>query len=254
MVWDGQEVLVNYGQRLGHFWMPSGWTLGWIALGLPALYFWQTLIHEGSHAVAALFATGSFPKLAPYAHVSAVGFRNGVAFTGGNGFVATPQFVDLVLILVFTALFIWAPVRSRSGRFILTFLYLGVCIDLGYNTIKGLWGGSGPASDWGKFQAEIGDAGIIVLSWLIWLIILSHFLWVYYSTWHNRVLPEAGFWDFRWIVFAFSLASLSGLLFAALVSDPSIDKGHWVFITYVIMQAVAVVGYSTYFGLSFRQR
>lgn len=246
---------MNYGERLRNFWAPSGWTVGWMLLGLPALYFWQTLIHEGSHAMAALFASGDFPKIAPYAHVSeTAGFRNGVTFTGGEGFIATPQFVGVGLLLVFTPLFIWAPIRSRAARFMLVFLYVGVCIDLLYNTVKGLWGGSGPFSDWGKFQAEIGDAGIITLSWLIWLLVFSHFLWVYFSVWHDHVLPEAGFWDFRWIALSFALASLSGLLFAAIVEDPSIDKGHGVFITYVILQALAFLGYSTYFGLSFREQ
>ncbi len=244
----------NYWSRLRNFWFPSWWVLGWILLGLPALYFLQTFVHEGSHAVAAWFSTGNFPKFFPFPHVdAAAGFRNGVTFTGGNGFIATPQFVDVGLILAFMAIFIFWPLRNRMARFALRFLFLGVCIDLLYNTLKGLWGGSGRFSDWGKFQVDVGTAGIIVITWLIWLLVLSHFLWVYYSAWQREQEAPAGFWDFRWIALAFGLLSLMALMFAAFVSDPALDKSHPVFIVAVVGQVLALVGYGLYFGLSFRQ-
>lgn len=244
----------NYWDRLRNFWFPSWWNLGWLLLGLPALYFLQTLVHEGSHAMAGLFSTGSFPKLFPFPHYDAsAGFRNGVTFTG-DGFIATPQFVALTLILIFMAIFIFWPISNRVARFVLRFLFLGVCIDLLYNTVKGLWGGSSPFSDWGRFQVSIGTGGIIALSWVIWLLVLSHFVWVYYCAWQQNREEEAGFWDFRWIALAFGLLSLTSLMFAAFVSDPDIDKGHPVFIVAVIMQVLAVIGYGVYFGVSFSQR
>lgn len=244
---------MNYWERLKNFWAPSWWSLGWIGLGLPALYFWQTLVHEGMHGFTALFATGEFPKVAPFPHVSAVaGFRNGVTFTGGEGFIAMPQFVDMGLIILLAALCIWLPTRSHQIRFMLSYLFLGVCVDLLYNTFAGIWAGSGEFSDWGKFQVMIGDAGIIILSIFILLLAFSHFLWVYFSVWHSDPLPAATGWDFRWVALVFQIASLCAILFAAIVEDPSIDKSHGVFIFYLVLQIVAVIGYSVYFGLTFR--
>jgi hypothetical protein len=244
---------MRYFERLRHFWFPDTASIAWFFLGLPALYFWQTLIHEGAHAVTALFATGEFPKLYPFPHVDPVaGFRNGVAFTG-EGFIATPQFLALLLIIVFTTVALLVPVRNRTLRFLLRFWFFGACVDLMYNTVKGLWGGSGPFSDWGKLTADVGQAGIIVLTWVIWLIILSHFLWVYYSPWSQEETNPAGFWGFRWVALVCGILSLLAILFGTLVSDPRLDKGHPVFIVALVGHILALLFCGVYFGVSYTQ-
>ncbi len=246
---------MRYFTRLRNFWFPDTASLAWFFLCLPALYFWQTFIHEGAHAITALFATGDFPKFFPFPHVDAdAGFRNGVAFTGGAGFIATPQFVALALILTFTLVAILVRVRSSELRFALRTWYFAACVDLMYNSAKGLWGGSGPFADWGKLTAEIGKPGIIVLSWVIWLVILSHFIWFYYSPWADDEPAPAGFMGFRWVSLTSGILSLLAIIFALAVSDDRLDKSHPVYIVALVVQILAVIGYAVYFGLSFRRQ
>ena len=59
---------MEYFRRLGNFWFPDWMSFVWLLFALPALYFFQTTIHEGSHAMAAFFVTGNFPKVAPFPH------------------------------------------------------------------------------------------------------------------------------------------------------------------------------------------
>lgn len=244
----------GYFRRLGTFWVPNGFTsLWWLLLALPALYFFHTLIHEGSHGLATLFVTGTYPKLAPFPHFN-TGFNsfvNGVAFTGGRGFVATPQLIALGLIAAFTLIFILWPIDNPMVRFALRAWYLAACLDLGYNTIKGLWGGSSPSSDWGKLQAQISTPGIIALTWVIWVFLLSHFVWVAFSAWGQESPDARGFWGYRWVAAILGLLSLTSVLFAAFVGDPSIVKAHIVFIAPLIGQVLALGWYGTYVVLTF---
>jgi hypothetical protein len=244
----------GYVEHLGNFWFPNGInSLVWLLFSLPALYFFHTVVHEGSHGMAALFASGTFPKFAPFPHYNTHfdGFVNGVAFTGGRGFVATPQFVALGLIVVFTLISLFWPIRNHFERFALRTWYLGSSIDLLYNTSKGLWGGSSPSSDWGKLQAQTSTAGIIVLTWVIWLVVLSHFLWVNWSAWGRNKPARAGFWNYRWAALTLGLLSLAAILFAAIVSDPSIQKDHVFFIAPLVVQVLALIWIGTYLPLSF---
>lgn len=246
----------GYFARLGNFWFPNGLTsLWWLLLALPALYFFHTFVHEGSHGLAALFATGDFPKFAPFPHFnrSFGSFLNGVTFTGGRGFIATPQLVALALVVGLSLIAIFWPIRDRFTRFVLRLWFLGASLDLLYNTVKGLWGGSSPSSDWGKLQAQIGTPGIIALTWVIWLVVLSHFVWVYWSAWGRERPERSGFWDYRWAALLLGLLSLVAIVFSAAVSDPSIQKGHAFFIVPLIVQVLALGWYAIYFGLSFQR-
>jgi hypothetical protein len=245
----------GYGRRLLDFWFPNGLnSLWWLLFALLPLYFFQTVIHEGSHAFAALFATGDFPKFAPFPHDNTGfnGFVNGVTFTGGRGFAAMPQFVDLALVVALSLIMLLWPIRNAFGRYILRIIYLGVCIDLMYNTVKGLWGGPGPLSDWGKFQAETSTAAVVATSWVMWLVILSHFLWVYYSAWHRDHPARLGFWDYRWVALALGLVSLVAIIVSAVVTDPSIIKGSVYFAVPLALQIASFGWFVVYFILSFR--
>lgn len=269
---------MDYFRRLGNFWFPDVMAIAWLLFALPALYFFQTTIHEGSHAMAAFTVTGSFPKLAPFPHSTADGgFLNGVTlgdsstvvsvverqscdspaktrFTRLAGFPATPQFLDLVLIVIFTFIFIFTSTRDPVLRLFLRAWYLGAIIDFMYNTIRGLIGGCNPSTDWSKFMlgSDISPAVFAVMTWIFWLAILSHFIWVNWSKWGRDPVTTSGWWDYRWFAFVLGLLSLAAVLLSFLVSDPQINKFSVAFIFPLVVQIGALIWYWVYFGLTFR--
>jgi len=247
---------IGYVRRLRNVWFPNGFTsLGWLLFALPALYFLQTVVHEGAHAVAAWTVTGTFPKFAPFPHYNTAfdGFVNGVTLTGGRGFVAVPQVVAQALIVIFSLIIILWPIRNHLLRFSLRTLYLGAALDLLYNSVKGLWGGSSPSSDWGKLQAQISTPGIIALTWVIWAVVLSHFAWITVAAWGRRPPERRGFWGYRWVALVLGLLSLTAILVSVAVNDPIIVKDHVFFIAPLIGQGIALLGYGTYFVFTFKR-
>jgi hypothetical protein len=273
-------MTMEYFRRLKNFWFPTAASFIWLLLALPALYFFQTAVHEGSHAVAAFLVTGNFPKVAPFPHSGAEGgFRNGVTIGDGSstvsvvdrsacdspaktrffrlaGFPAVPQFVDLGLIAIFTLIFLTTPAPPPFLGFLGRTWYLGAIIDFMYNTVRGLVGGCNPATDWSKFllQSELSPAVFALLTWVFWLAILSHFGWVYRSKWAQEPPADAGFWNYRWLAFIFGCLSLAAVLLSIFVNDPEIDKSSPLFILPLVVQGVALIGYWLYFGLTFRAR
>lgn len=270
---------MEYFTRLQNFWFPDLNSLWWLVLALPALYFFQTTVHEGSHATAAFFVTGSFPKLAPFPHrnTSSGNFLNGVTLGDSSttvtvvertsctssvkspqrrlaGFPAAPQFVDLGLIVIFTLIFVFTTFTNPFIRFVLRVWYLGACIDFMYNTIRGLIAGCNIATDWSKFMvwSDINPGLFAFMTWIFWLAILSHFVWVYWSGWGSETVPTTGFWDYRWIAFILGCLSLIAILLSIFVSDPAIDKGSAAFIVLFIVQIGALCWYWIYFGLTFK--
>jgi hypothetical protein len=269
---------MEYFTRLRNFWFPDWRALGWLLLALPALYFFQTTIHEGSHAIAACVVSGSCPKLAPFPHQTSSGnFLNGVTLGDSStsvsviertacnnptpvrrtrmaGFPATPQFVDLVLIVVFTLIFIFTKFTNPFVRFPLRIWYLGACIDFMYNTIRGLIAGCNISADWSKFMvwSDINPALFALMTWIFWLVILSHFAWVYWSGWGRETVPTTGFWDYRWISLILGCLSLIAVLLSIFVSDPAIDKSSAAFIVLFVIQIGALFWYWIYFGLTFK--
>ncbi len=270
---------MEYFTRLRNFWFPDWKALWWLLFALPALYFFQTTIHEGSHALAACFVSGSCPKLAPFPHESSPGgnFLNGVTLGDAStsvrvveriscdsstavprsrmaGFPAVPQFVDLVLIVVFTLIFAFTTFTNPFVRFVLRAWYLGACIDFMYNTIRGLIAGCNINADWSKFMvwSDINPALFALMTWLFWLVILSHFVWVYWSGWGRAIVPATGFWDYRWIVFVLGILSLIAVLLSIFISDPAINKNSAAFIVLFAVQIGALCWYWIYFGLTFK--
>lgn len=242
-----------YFQRLYQFWFPNGWSsVAWLLFAAVPLYFFQTVIHEGSHSLASAFSGNGFVKFAPFPHfnTSFGSFLNGVAFTNGNGFVAMPQIMALLLIVGFSAIAIWAPIRNPTGRFFVRSLYLAFCVDLGYATIKGLGAGSSANSDWGKFTDDIGAAGSTVLAWLFWALMLSHFVWVQFSVWHDHDAPTRRFWDYFVVSVVLMATSILAIIVFAAVSDPTIDKSHGSFIAVLTLHIALVVWGVVYLALA----
>jgi hypothetical protein len=274
---------MEYLDRLRNFWFPDLMAFAWLLLALPALYFFQTTIHEGSHATAALFVTGHFPKLAPFPHQNPAGnFLNGVTIpladgstsvtvserticnnpapqrvTRLGGFIGTPQFVDLALILILSLIFFFTTFTTPWLRFLLRIWYLAACLDFCYNTIRSLIAGCNPTADWSRFMlgSDINPGLFAFMTWILWLVfILSHFVWVYWSGWGRATVPSTGFWDYRWIAFALGILSLIAVLLSIFVSDARIDKSSAGFIVLFIVQIGALIWYWIYFGLTFKFR
>lgn len=273
---------MEYFKRLGNFWFPNLACLLWLLMGLPALYFLQTTVHEGTHAMAALIVTGHGPKFAPFPHEHSDGqggtyFLNGVTYddpknyvevrTRDNcdtenrvtekhlaGFPAAPQFLDFILIVVFSLFFAFIGFSSPIVRFPLRMLYLGFWIDFMYNTMRGLIAGCKETTDWSKFylQSDMSIGVFAFITWLLWLLILSHFVWVYWSAWGREPVDRAGFWDYRWVAFIFGILSLICVIASIAVNDDAIHKGTAAFIIPFIIQVLALIWYGTYFGLSFK--
>jgi len=245
---------MDYLRKLGRFWFPDWQSAVWLLFALLPVYFLQTFIHEFSHAVTAAAAGGGFPKIAPYPHVnSGLGFVNGITFTGGRGFPATPQFVSFGFIVVWSLVGWLAPIRDRRIQLVFRVLLLAACVDFIYNTAAGLGGGSSSQSDWNRFRAASSLSGgeLAAITWCLWLVVLAHFAWVYFSAWVRSEGDDQSFWAYRWPAVAFGALSLISLIVAAAVSDPSIDKSQGVFIAYVVAQVVSLVWLVVYFILTF---
>jgi hypothetical protein len=229
----------GYVQRLRTFWFPDRAGVALFLRGLPALYFAQTTVHEGAHALMTWFSTGRFPKIAPFPHVTPDGrFLNGVTMAA-SGLIAAPQVLDLALIIGLSLAALWWPLRDRAARFLLRFWLLGASVDLLYNTVRELAGGHNRFADWSRFQDRfaIPDGWMMALTWLIWLIVLSHLVWVYFSAW-GRLPPESG--RYQGAIWILCLLSLAATVTSLAVSDPRIVKAHVGFVAPLAAQVLSL--------------
>jgi hypothetical protein len=273
---------MDYFTRLKNFWFPDLNAFWWLLLALPGLYFFQTVVHEGTHGLTAFVKTGSFPTVAPFPHLTETGgFLNGVTLydpsvaekpkplerqdcntqvktpnTRLAGWIGMPQFVDILLIVCFTLIFMFADIRSAMLRFALRAWYLGAWIDFMFNTARHLVGGCKDTQDWSRvmLRADIGDGWFALLTWLLWLLILCHFVWVYWSAWGRNAVAESGFWDYRWIAFSLGLLSTVAVVWMLAVSDKGINKGNVVFVIPFILQCLSIVWCAIYFWLTFSRQ
>ncbi len=206
---------MEYFTRLRNFWFPDLNALWWLLLALPALYFFQTTIHEGTHATAALVVTGNFPKLAPFPHRNSPSgnFLNGVTLGDSSTVVTVIERTSCT-----------GSTRSRTQRL-------------------------------AGFPAMPINPGLFAfMTWVFWLAILSHFVWVYWSGWGRETVASTGFWDYRWIAFILGCLSLLAVLLSIFVNDPAIVKDSAEFIGPLIIQILALCWYWIYFGLTFKYR
>lgn len=274
---------MEYFRRLANFWFPNWVAFVWLLMGLPALYFLQTVVHEGTHAVVAISATGHKPTFAPFPHMhekndGTLGFLNGVTYYSNDndyvgvdtrkncstndrevqdhlgGFPAAPQILDLMLIAIFSFLFAVVGFSSPIARFPLIILYLGFWIDFMYGTIRTLIAGCKESVDWSRFylESEMGFGIFVFITWIFWIIILSHFVWMYWSAWARKKVDRAGFWDYRWVALIFGVLSLICVIMSLAITDDDIHKDNAAFIVPLIVQFIALIWYGLYFGLSFK--
>ena len=241
---------MEYFRRLYRFWFPCGLHgLLWLFLAFAPIFFFQTTIHEGSHSLANAIAGDGFANFAPFPHFNRAFNSNlmGVTDTEGNDFNAMPQIVTILLIVGVALTCIFARIRNCSARFFLHVIFLGMCVDLIYNTAKGLAAAAGPMTDWGRFSAQIGVGWTTFLAWLFWLIMFSYFVWVYFSAWHRvdgeHGWPEnRGFWDFRLICMILLVISAIAIPVFLGVNDPNIVKGgFWFFYLLLVLHFIMVI-------------
>jgi hypothetical protein len=271
---------MTYFQRLRNFWLPDKNVFLWFLFSLPALYFFQTTIHEGTHALAAYFVTGHLPTVAPFPHDhGTIGPLNGVTLfdpqssatviertecdsaavtkhTRLAGWAPAPQFVDLFLIAIFSLITFFVPVGSALLRFPVLAWYFAANIDFMYNTARGLVGSCNKVRDWSKFMIrdDINETVFLLLTWILWLGVLSHFVWVYRSRWGRDAVPKTDFWDYTWIALGLGILGFIGVLFSIFVNDPDIHKDSVIFIVPFIALLGATAWYWYYFVQSIRRR
>jgi hypothetical protein len=110
--------------------------------------------------------------------------------------------------------------------------------------------------DWSKFmlQSDISLGLFAVMTWIFWLAILSHLVWVNWSRWGRESVDGSGFWDYRWIAFLLGVLSLLAVLLSIFVNDPEIIKNTAAFIVPFVGQILVLAWYWIYFGLTFKYR
>ena len=278
----------EYFSRLRRFWFPDFNAFLWLLLALPGIYFFQTVIHEGTHGVMAWNENHDFPRVAPFPHLSKTvnpftgkavvgGFLNGVTLPDKTvsplerqscdpkdpkvarprlaGWIGWPQVLALLLTMLFGVLFVFAPIRDPLIAFVLRLWYFGACIDFIFNIGKILFGVCNPTQDWARVMIR-GDhsfGAFWFVTVLLLLLVLTHFVWVWWSKWGKEELAERTFWDYRWIAFVLCLLSLTAFVWSlALSDDTKIEKGTVFFVIPVIVQLLAAIFHGVYFVLSFR--
>jgi len=241
----------SYGTRLQKFWAPNGWAFLWLVFGLMPLFFFQTFVHEGLHWLTAKL-DGSDPNLIPFAHYNnspgQMRNLNGITLNA-TGFVATPQIVGLLLMIGLIVIVIFTSPRARWLRTFLTWWYLGLILDLLFNTGRGLFDASNPLTDWGKFAAQYGHGLATFLSWVILLVVVSQLVWIAISSWHVNRPPGVGFFDYRGLAIAYGVVSLIAVIASWAINDPSIDRNWWFWLVF-LGQIASFVWYAVYLYLA----
>ncbi|MCC6984333.1 MAG: hypothetical protein IT535_13770 [Bauldia sp.] len=223
----------SYGTKLLRFWVPDLWSGLWLLFGLAPLFFFETFIHEGLHWLTAQ-ASGGSPVLIPFAHFNTSFGRNiNGATMDSPGFIAMPQFVAFLLMVGVILLFVFTSPRSRFLRLVLTWWYLGLAVDLLFNTGRGLVGAFKEGTDWAKFAADAGSGLAVFLSWLVLLAFLSQLVWIAFSRWHENRPPAAGFFDFRPFAIFLAAVSLIAVILSFTVSHPAIVRNWWFWMIWI---------------------
>ena len=165
-----------------------------------------------------------------------------------------PQFVDILLVVCLSLITLFANIRSPTLRLLLRVWYFGVWIDFFWNTAINLFGGCKESQDWSRvmLRGDIDTTAFAVLTWFLWSVFLSHFIWVYWSSWGRNPVEETRFMDYRW--FALVLGSLStiAIILSFAISHARIDKGNAAFIVPLILQFASAIGCGIYFGLTYK--
>lgn len=267
---------MEYFSRLRRFWFQDASAFLWLLLAVPVMISFQSIIHEGTHGVVAYLKEGSFPKIEPFLMTHDGGFQNGIT-TGVfvtvkertecdpnippkshsrlAGWIGWPQMVALLITIGLALVFLFVNVTSPVFGLLWRAWYLAAVADFLFNTGLILFGTCKDSQDWARVMIR-GDHsfGLFrVFTLLLWLIILSHFVWVWWSKWGTEPLPDRGFWGYRWVAFVLGICSTISLIFYLLVRDDRIEYTGFYYISGLLMQFAAFWFYWIYYGLSLKR-
>ncbi len=247
--------VTGYWNRWCNFWAPGGLnSFWWLLFMLPPLLFFQGVIHEGSHGFAAFCCHGDFPAFAPFPYhsINDDGFIAGRTFSGGaGGYRPIPQIIEFILLGMFLLMFLFGRGGSRTRRLLLIAWFVGVCVDLLFNSSKGLYGQPSERADWAALLEGWSRGGIAAITWVMWILILcGPFLWVYFSTWARTEVERAGFWDYRGLAIICLLISFLAICVSLSVKNADIERISFAFLFFFIIQCLSVPWYFVYLILS----
>jgi hypothetical protein len=238
----------SYGAKLLRFWWPNGWAFLWLVLGLLPLFFFETFVHEGLHWLTAKI-DGFDPKLIPFAHFNSDPFfnrdLNGITLNTGDSFIATPQLVCLGFMLGLIAVFIFTSPPWRWLRSLLTWWYLGLILDLLFNTLLGAFDAERPGTDWARFADGSGHGLATFFSWVIVTAVLSQLLWSIWSRWNENRPSDLGFFEFRWLAIPYAFVSLIAVILSWTIDDPTVVRDWWFWMIW-LAQLASLIWYLAY--------
>ena len=271
------KCLLEYFTRLRRFWFQDASALLWLLLAIPVMISFQSIVHENTHGVVALIKKHSYPKVEPFLMTYNGGFQNGIT-TGVDetrtertecdpkkppkpnhkrlaGWIGWPQMGALLLTVGFALIFLFVNVTNPIFGLLWRAWYLAAVADFLFNTGLILFGTCKPSQDWAKVMIR-GDHSFgwfRFVTLLLWLIVLSHFAWVWWSKWATNPLPDRGFWGYRWVAFVLGICSTISLIFYLLVRDDGIEYSGSVYIFGLVLQLTAFLFYWIYYGLSLKR-
>ncbi len=270
---------MEYFTRLRKFWFQDRYALLWLLLAIPVMISFQSTVHESTHGLIAFIKTGSFPQVEPFLMNYDGDFHNGLTNPDGSstetrtervdcdpkrppkpnntrlaGWIGWPQVGALLLVINFTLILLYVNITHPIFGFLWRAWYLAACIDFLFNIGFILLGICKPGQDWARvmIRGDINSTLFWVITFLLSLVVFSHFLWVWWSKWATQPLLERKFWGYRWLAFILGILAAMSLLFYAVVRDNSIDYGSFAYVLGLLLQIIGFVIYWTYFVLSFK--
>jgi hypothetical protein len=269
---------MEYFKRLGNFWFQDRYALFWLLLAIPIMISFQSTVHEGTHSFVAFLNTGNFAKIEPFLMNRNGDFHNGFTpsdpstsekvterfVCGPNaplltrtrlaGWIGWPQIGALLLAIGISLIFLLVRVRNPVIGLLWRAWYLAACVDFIFNTFYVLVHKCKDSQDWAQVMIR-GDHSFGLMqfvTFLLWLPVLAHFVWVWWSKWGTEPLPDRKFWGYRWLAFVLGLLALMSLLFYAIVRDDAIDYGSAPYVLGLLLQIAGFIFYWLFFGLSFK--
>ena len=170
------------------------------------------------------------------------------------GWIGWPQIVALLITVGLALVFLFVNVTNPVFGLLWRAWFVAACVDFLSNTSKILAGNCDPAKDWSlvMIRGDHGFTGFRVFTFFLWVIVLSHFVWVWFSKSGNKPLPSRGFWGYRWAAFVLGILSTISLIFYLLVRDDNIEYGGSVYIFGLLLQFIGFWIYWIYYGLSLK--
>lgn len=246
------EFLREHFARLLRFWFQDRYAFLWLLFSVPIMISFQSIVHEGTHALVT-FRTRDFPKIMPFLMEYEGSFNNGVT-SPAVGWSGWPQIVAVLIMVGLAVLFRFVNFRSPIVGLLLKAWFVAAAADFIANTFLILTGTHSPGKDWedARVDADWGTTSWWFLTAFLWLVPLSHFVWVRWAKWATDPLPDRGFWGYRWAAFVLGILATIELIFYMLVRDDGIGYSSGWYIFGLILQFVAFWFYWIYYGLSLK--